>query len=327
MKTLITLSICFMIHFLHAQKQVYKDQFAHTFSIVAKDEKTGEMGVAVQSHWFSVGTVVTWAKSGVGAVATQSFVNPSYGPNGLQLMEEGLSADKALERLIRMDQGEAFRQVAFIDKNGNTAAHTGSMCVDYANHISHKNFSVQANMMLNDNVVPAMQYAFMKYDDLPLAERLVEVLKAAQKAGGDIRGKQSAALVVVGPEKAEHPWEDKLVDLRVDDHKTPIKELERLLKVKRGYDWMNKGDLAIEDNDIEAALDAYSKAEELLKGNIEVTYWKAVSLWNADEKEQAIPILKKIFKQDKNWKTLTYRLIDSEIISASAEELDKYFDN
>lgn len=325
MKNIIILSLSLIINSLYAQKQVYKDQFAHTFSIVAKDEKTGEMGVAVQSHWFSVGTVVAWAKSGVGAVATQSFVNPSYGPNGLQLMQEGLSAEEALEKLIKMDQGEAFRQVAFVDKNGNTAAHTGEKCVESASHISHQNFSVQANMMLNDKVVPAMQYAFMKHDDLPLAERLVEVLKAAQKAGGDIRGKQSAALLVVGPELVEHPWEDKLVDLRVDDHKNPIKELERLLKVKRGYDWMNKGDLAIEDDDIEAALEAYSKAEELLKGNIEVTYWKAISLWNAGEKEKAVPILKRIFKEDKNWKTLTYRLIDSEIISASEEELDKYF--
>jgi len=308
-----------------AQKRVYKDKFAHTFSIVAKDENTGEMGVAVQSHWFSVGSVVAWGKSGVGVVATQSFVNPSYGPNGLKLMEEGLSAEEALKQLINMDEGQAYRQVAFLDSMGRTAAHTGEKCVEAASHIAHENFSVQANMMLNDDVVPEMQYAFMKFANLPLAERLVEVLKAAQKAGGDIRGKQSAALLIVGAEKVEHVWEDKKVDLRVDDHKNPIAELDRLLKVKRGYEWMNKGDLAIEDSDIEAALDAYSKAEELLKGNIEVTYWKAISLWNADKKDQAIPILKKIFKTDKNWKTLTYRLIDSEIINASEIELDKYF--
>ena len=321
--------ICFslLMYTGYAQKKIYKDQFAHTFSIVARDENTGEMGVAVQSHWFSVGTVVAWAKSGVGAVATQSFVNPSYGPNGLKLMDEGLSADEALTKLINMDQGEAFRQVAFIDNTGKTAAHTGEKCVESALHIVHDNFSVQANMMLNDLVVPAMQYAFMKHNNLPLAERLVEVLKAAQAAGGDIRGKQSAALIIVNAEKVENVWEDKKVDLRVDDHKNPIQELERLLKVKRGYDWMNMGDIAIEDNDIDAALKAYSKAEELLKGNTEVTYWKAISLWNADEKEQAIPILKKIFKKDKNWKTLTYRLINSEIISSSEEELDKYFKN
>lgn len=303
----------------------YKDQFAHTFSIVARDENTGEMGVAVQSHWFAVGNSVAWGKSGVGVVATQSFVNPAYGPNGLKLMEEGLTAEEALEKMVNMDEGEAFRQVAFLDVNGNTATHTGQNCIAEASHIAHENFSVQANMMLNDRVVPEMQYAFMYYRELPLAERLVEVLKAAQKAGGDIRGKQSAAILIVGPEKVENEWEDKIIDLRVDDHKNPIQELERLLSIKRGYDFMNQGDLAIEDDDINGALEAYSNAEELLKGNIEVTYWKAIALWNADEKVKAIPILKEVFKKDENWKTLTYRLLDSEIINSTISELDKYF--
>lgn len=312
---------------MNAQKKAYKDKFAHTFSIVARDENTGEMGVAVQSHWFAVGNSVAWGKSGVGVVATQSFVNPSYGPNGLKLMEEGLTAEEALTKLVNMDQGEAYRQVAFVDVNGNTAAHTGQKCIESATHIKHENFSVQANMMLNDNVIPEMQYAFMKHNDLPLAERLVEVLKAAQKAGGDIRGKQSAAIIIVGAEKVENEWEDKIIDLRVDDHKNPIQELERLLSVKRGYDFMNKGDLAVEDGDIEGALEAYSEAEKLLKGNTEVTYWKAVSLWNADKKTQAIPILKTIFKKEPNWKTLTYRLLDSEIINSTSVELDKYFKN
>jgi len=310
-----------------AQKKAYKDKFAHTFSIVARDENTGEMGVAVQSHWFAVGNSVAWGASGVGVVATQSFVNPSYGPNGLKLMKEGLTAEEALQKLVDMDPGEAFRQVAFLDVSGNTAAHTGNKCIVEASHISHENFSVQANMMLNDKVVPEMQYAFMKHSDLPLAERLVEVLKAAQNAGGDIRGKQSAAIVIVGAEKTENAWEDKIIDLRVDDHNNPIQELERLLRVKRGYDFMNKGDLAIEDGDIDAALQAYSEAENLLKGNIEVTYWKAVSLWNADKKAEAIPILKSIFKKDPNWKTLTYRLLDSDIINSTTVELDKYFKN
>lgn len=308
-----------------AQKKPYKDNFAHTFSIVARDKNTGEMGVAVQSHWFAVGNSVAWGKSGVGVVATQSFVNPSYGPNGLKLMNEGLTAEVALQKLVDMDPGEAFRQVAFLDVNGNTAAHTGVKCIVEASHINHENFSVQANMMLNDKVVPEMQYAFMKHSDLPLAERLVEVLKAAQNAGGDIRGKQSAAILIVGADKTENEWEEKLIDLRVDDHKNPIRELERLLRVKRGYDYMNEGDIAIEDGDIDAALQAYSKAENLLKGNIEVTYWKAISLWNADQKAEAIPVLKSIFKKDPNWKTLTYRLLDSDIINSTSGELDKYF--
>jgi uncharacterized Ntn-hydrolase superfamily protein len=327
MKNLLFIICILLFSNSKAQKKAYKDKFAHTFSIVARDENTGEMGVAVQSHWFAVGNSVAWGKSGVGVVATQSFVNPSYGPNGLKLMEEGLTAEEALQRLTSMDAGEAFRQVAFLDVNGNAAAHTGAKCIVEASHITHENFSVQANMMLNDKVVPEMQYAFMKYSNLPLAERLVEVLKAAQNVGGDIRGKQSAALLIVGPDKVENAWEEYLVDLRVDDHKNPIKELERLLKVKRGYDFMNKGDLAIEDGDIDGALEAYSEAENLLKGNVEVTYWKAISLWNADRKADAIPILKSIFKKDENWKTLTYRLLDSDIINSTETELDKYFNN
>lgn len=326
-KICLILSIALLSINLNAQKKAYKDKFAHTFSIVARDETTGEMGVAVQSHWFAVGNSVAWGKSGVGVVATQSFVNPSYGPNGLKLMNEGSTAEEALERLLEMDPGKAFRQVAFLDVNGHAAAHTGNKCIVEASHIAHENFSVQANMMLNDKVVPEMQYAFMKHRDLPLAERLVEVLKAAQKAGGDIRGKQSAAILIVGAEKTENEWEDKVIDLRVDDHQNPIQELERLLSVKRGYDFMNEGDLAIEDGDIDAALKAYSEAENLLKGNVEVTYWKAISLWNADKKAEAIPILKSIFKKDPNWKTLTYRLLDSDIINSTTVELDKYFKN
>lgn len=312
---------------LNAQKQAYADKFAHTFSIVARDENTGEMGVAVQSHWFAVGKSVAWGESGVGVVATQSFVNPAYGPNGLKLMSEGLAAEEALQKLVNGDSGEAFRQVAFLDNNGNTAAHTGNKCITEASHITQENFSVQANMMLNDKVVPVMQEAFMRHSDLPLAERLVEVLKAAQNAGGDIRGKQSAALIIVGSDKVENSWENEIIDLRVDDHKTPIQELERLLSVKRGYDFMNKGDLAVENGDIDGALEAYSKAENLLKGNIEVTYWKTVSLWNANKKAEAVPILNSIFKKDKNWEILTYRLLDSDIINSTKAELDKFFKN
>ncbi len=318
--------LCFIsVYSIYSQQKPFKDKFAHTYSIVARDEKTGEMGVAVQSHWFSVGPLVAWGKSGVGVVATQSFVNPGYGPNGLRLMESGAKAESALKQLIAQDEGEAFRQVAFLDAYGNTATHTGSRCIASASHYNTDNFSVQANMMLNDEVVPAMKDAFYKNNELPLAERLVEVLKAAQQAGGDIRGKQSAALIIVKPEKVEFEWEDKSIDLRVDDSESPIMELERLLKVHRGYEWMNKGDLAIEANDKSLALRSYSMAEKLLEGNIEVSYWKAISLWNMNMKDEAASVLRGIFKKDPNWKVLTYRLIDSELIQANKKELDGYF--
>lgn len=298
-----------------------KSAFAHTFSIVAKDTVTGEMAVGVQSHWFSVGSIVSWGKSGVGVVATQSFVNPAYGPEGLDLMANGLSAEQALTQLVEKDEGRAFRQVAFLDANGSVAAFTGDKCVEAAEDLQGRNFSVQANMMLNDKVVPAMAEAFIKYSEYSLAERVVEVMKAAQEAGGDIRGKQSAALIVVGPEKTSKSWEDKKIDLRVDDHATPIMELERLLKVHRAYEHMNKGDLAVEANDMDKALQEYGAAEKMFPDNLEMKYWKAVALANSGRMDEAKPIFEKVFAEDENWKEMTTRLPASGLLTISEEEL------
>jgi len=166
----------------------------HTYSIVARDAASGQMGVAVQSHWFSVGSIVTWAEAGVGAIATQSFVDPAYGPRGLELMKSGLSAEQALEALLLVDDGRNVRQVAFVDTSGTVAAHTGAKCIESADHHVGEGYSVQANMMLNDKVVPAMAKAYESAEG-DLAERLMAALEAAQAAGGDIRGKQSAAML------------------------------------------------------------------------------------------------------------------------------------
>ena len=325
------LSFLFLFSFfsllLEAQEySIEKDDFAHTFSIVAKDSATGEMAVGVQSHWFSVGTSVPWAKSGVGVVATQSFVNPAYGPNGLELMEQGKSASEALGILVAQDEGKDFRQVAFLDANGNAAAYTGAKCVKYASDITHKNFSVQANMMLNDKVVPAMEKAFIENDDLPLAERVLEALKAAQAAGGDIRGRQSAALLVVGSEKVENPWEDKKIDLRVDDSKEPLVELERLLKVARAYEFMNRGDLAVEKNDMQDALKQYGDAMNLFPENLEMKYWTAVALANSGQMEEALTIFSDIFSKDDNWKEMTRRLPASGLLTISEEQMQQILD-
>jgi uncharacterized Ntn-hydrolase superfamily protein len=305
---------------------VMKDPFAHTFSIVARDSITGEMAVGVQSHWFSVGVLVPWGQSGVGVVATQSFVNPAYGPKGLELMEKGKSSVSALKELVAKDEGKAFRQVAFLDATGKASAFTGEKCVESALQHIGNNFSVQANMMLNDNVVPAMAKAFKENANLPLAERLVKVLKAAQAAGGDIRGKQSAALIVVGPDKVENIWEDKKIDLRVDDSDDPLKELERLLKVARAYEFMNRGDLAMEQKNVDEALKQYGKAEELFPENLEMKFWKAVALANSKRLEEAIPIFKSIFKADSNWRTLTLRLPASGLLNISESELKQLVD-
>ena len=303
--------------------QVYKDQFAHTFSIVAQDARTGEMGVAVQSHWFSVGTLVAWGKSGVGVVATQSFINPAYGPEGIALMEKGVPADKALQQLIAKDDGRDYRQVAMLDVNGNVSAYTGKSCIRFADDITGDRFSVQANMMLNDKVVPAMEKAFRNHADLPLAERMVKVLEAAQKAGGDIRGKQSAALIVVGKDKVSEPWKDKLVDLRVDDSEHPIAELGRLLTVHRAYEHMNNGDLAVEHNDMKKALEEYGAAQKLFPENLEMQYWTAIALANSGDLKAALPVFKRVFKKNENWKELTRRLPDSGLLTVSKADLQK----
>jgi uncharacterized Ntn-hydrolase superfamily protein len=296
---------------------------AHTFSIVARDSLTGEMAVAVQSHWFSVGTSVSWAEAGMGAVATQSFTNKSFGIRGLDLLRRGLSAQDALDILLSDDAGKDVRQVAIIDMNGNVAAHTGKSCIQYASHIKGKQFSVQSNMMLGNKVCESMAAAFENSGKKSLGEKMLIALEAAQKAGGDIRGQQSAALIVV-PAKAEgKPWDERTVDLRVDDSKEPIKELRRLFDVHTAYVHMNNGDLAVEKNDMTTAMQEYNAAMKLMPGNLEMQYWTAVTLANNRSTDKALPIFKKVFAGNKNWKELTKRLPAVNLLTVSEAELKK----
>lgn len=307
-------------------QSVQPSDLAHTFSIVARDERTGEMAVAVQSHWFSVGSVVSWGEGGVGVVATQSFVNKSFGLRGLDLLKQGKSPQEALDQLLSDDTGKEFRQVAILDTKGGVATHTGKNCLESAGHLNGPNFSVQANMMLNDKVVPAMEKTWKDNEAMPLAERMVEVLKAAQKAGGDIRGKQSAALLVVSPENTGKPWDDRLIDLRVDDAVDPITELARLLMVSRAYEHMNKGDLHVEKNEMAKAMDEYNQAMKMFPGNLEMQYWTAITLANGKEVSKASVMLQKIYKQDANWRELTKRLPKAgllTVLDAEFKELTK----
>lgn len=298
-----------------------KEPFVHTYSIVARDTVTGEMGVAVQSHWFSVGSVVTYGKAGVGVVATQSLVNPSYGPKGLALMEQGLSPEQALSALIANDSGEMYRQVAFLNVKGEVATHTGTLCIDEAGHKKGKNFSVQANMMLNNSVWGAMATAFENTKGA-LSERMLASLKAAEVEKGDIRGKQSAAILIVKSEASGNKWNDIVIDLRVEDHKNPIEELERLIQVHKAYDFMNKGDLAMEHGDTEKAEELYLNAQNLFPENIEMRYWYAINLLNNDELVKAKGILQEIFSEDDNWRILTKRLVKSKLLVIAKEELE-----
>jgi uncharacterized Ntn-hydrolase superfamily protein len=279
----------------------------HTYSIVARDPATGELGVAVQSHWFSVGSIVPWAEAGVGAVATQSFVDPSYGKLGLELMRVGRTAPEALRGLLAADSGSAVRQVAMIDAQGHVAAHTGERCIVAAGHVVGENFSVQANMMEKDTVWPAMAKAFREAKG-DLAARMMAALEAAEAAGGDIRGKQSAALIVVSGKPTGKSWIDRKFDLRVDDHPKPLEELKRLLTLQRAYNLMNEGDLAVERNDGKAALEAYSGAQALVPGNAEMVFWTAVSLVNMNRVDEALPLFQKTFKMDPRWRELLTRL-------------------
>ena len=306
---------------MNAQFFKKDNAFAHTYSIVARDSITGEMAVGVQSHWFSVGTAVSWGEGGVGVVATQSFTNKSFGPRGLALLKEGKTASETLKQLLSDDEGRDVRQVAILDSKGNVAAHTGKKCIEYADHITGEGFSVQSNMMLTDKVCASMASAYRKSAGKPLAERIVIALRAAQEAGGDVRGKQSAALLVVSGKSEGKPWDERTVDLRVDDHKEPIIELDRLLKVQRAYEHMNAGDLFVEKNDMKGAMDEYNKAMKQFPANLEMQYWTAITLANNKKTKEASAILKKIYVKDANWRELTRRLPKAGLLTVSAEDL------
>ena len=331
MKSKFLLKLVFLIPFaiLNSQfsilnAQLYKSDspFAHTYSIVAFDEKAGDMGVAVQSHWFSVGTIVTWGEAGVGVVATQSFVNPAFGPGGLELLKKGKTPQEAVDELIKSDEGREFRQLAILDSKGRAASFTGKNCIQPAGNIVGKGFSVQANLMSNDRIWPAMEKAFINSKGA-LAERMLVALEAAENAGGDIRGKQSAALLVVRAKSTGKIWEDRLVDLRVDDNKAPLVELRRLLSIHRAYEHMNNGDLAVEKNDMDAAMKEYSSAMKMFPDNLEMKFWTAIALANKGNLKEALPMFREIFAKDKNWRDLTPRLLPNGLLKVTPDQLNE----
>lgn len=280
---------------------------AHTFSIVARNPETGRMGAAVQSHWFSVGSVVTWGEAGVGVVATQSLVEVSYGPLGVALMRAGKTAPEALTALLAADEGRDLRQVAVVDTSGHVATHTGARCIAEAGHEAGESFSVQANMMLNTTVWPEMAAAY-RTSDGDLAERLLASLEAGQAAGGDIRGQQSAAILIVEAASTGRPWADTVMDLRVEDHHQPIQELRRVVQLHRAYEHMNRGDEYLGENRIDEALQEYRAAAALAPQIEELPFWHAVTLVGMDRLEDALPIFREVFQANPLWATLLQRL-------------------
>jgi uncharacterized Ntn-hydrolase superfamily protein len=280
-----------------------------TYSIVAVDSATGEIGVAVQSHWFSVGSVVTWAEPGVGAVATQAFIEPAYGPRGLALMRSGIPAPAALAALLSADEGRDVRQVAMIDAAGRVAAHTGSRDIPAAGHYVGPGVSVQANTMRNEKVWPAMARAFETTSG-DLATRLLAALDAAEAAGGDIRGRQSAALVVVSGNRNDPPWQ-RIFDLRVEDHPAPLAELRRLLTMARAYRAATDGDNYMTAGKVDSALASYHQAAALLPDsatNGELAYWVGVTLADQGRTDESLPWFRRAFAQDRSWIELLDRL-------------------
>lgn len=291
-----------------------------TYSIVARDSVTGEMGVAVQSHWFNVGAIVGWGEAGVGVIATQSFVNASFGLKGLELLKQGKTPKQVVDELIDGDEGKDFRQLAVLDANGNTASYTGSKCIEDAGNIAGVNYSVQANLMLNNKVWQAMEIAFNETSG-KLAERMIAALEAAQNVGGDIRGMQSASIMVWKGKSTGEPWNDKIIDLRVEDNPNPVAELKRLLTVQRAYEHMNAGDVAVEKNDMTLAMYEYNAAMVMFPDNLEMKYWTAITLANNGKLNDALPLFNYVFATDKNWKLLTQRLPKSGLLIVSDNDM------
>ncbi len=279
----------------------------HTYSIVARDLATGELGVAVQSHWFAVGAGVAWAEAGVGAVATQSFIDPAYGPLGLTLMRAGRSAPEALQALLAGDAQRDVRQVGMVDAQGRVATHTGPLCIPAAGGQSGAGYVVQANLMDKAGVWPAMARAYESARG-DLAERLLAALEAAQAEGGDIRGQQSAALVVVKGRSTGRPWADRLFDVRVDDHPEPLRELRRLTQLQRAYNHMTAGDDCVALHDWACAEREYGAARALEPDNAEMAFWAAVALATNERLDAARPLFAQAFHADARWRELVRRL-------------------
>jgi uncharacterized Ntn-hydrolase superfamily protein len=295
-------------------------RLAHTYSIVARDSATGELGVAVQSHYFSVGPIVPWAESGVGAVATQSLVLVDYGPRGLELMRTGMTAKQALDALTAVDPGVSGRQVAMIDAHGSVAAHTGKDCIPDAGHHVGAQYSVQANLMSNPRIWPAMAQAY-EHAHGDLGERMLQALEAAERAGGDIRGRQSAAILVVKGTPSGRPWADHVLDLRVEDHAQPLVELRRLMRLRRAYNLEDQGDNFISEKKPAEAMKAYEAAMKLAPDVVELQFWAAVSMYTNDRKQEGLALFRKVFARERRWIDLVPRLAKAGLFPNDAKQI------
>jgi uncharacterized Ntn-hydrolase superfamily protein len=286
-----------------------------TYSIVARDAQTNELGVAVQSHYFQVGRLVPWAAAGVGAVATQSMVNVSFGPLGLEYMRAGYTATQALKALLAADTQPEVRQVALVDGQGTVAAHTGAKCIPAAGHRTGDGFSCQANLTERDTVWDAMFEAYSTTQG-PLAERMLAALDAAEAEGGDIRGKQSAAMLVVTGNPTGKAWEDRIIDLRVEDAPDPLQELSRLLHIKRAYETDAQADKLEEAGDKDAAITKRREAIALAPEMVELRFWTGLSLAESGNLDEGCRLIAEAAQKNQRWIETIRRLVAADRISA-----------
>ena len=286
-----------------------------TYSIVARDKNTGEFGVAVQSHYFQVGPVVPWALAGVGAVATQSQVNISYGPLGLELLRAGYSAEQALKALTAGDPHADLRQCAIVDAAGNVATHTGAKCIPAAGHKVGDGFSCQANLMEKDTVWGAMAAAY-ESTAAPLADRMMAALDAAEAEGGDIRGRQSSAMLVVSGTGTGRSWDDRLIDLRVDDAAEPLLELRRLLRIKHAYAADSEAARLDEAGDAAAAGAKRKEAFELAPELIELRFWAGLAMATSGDLDGGCVLIGEAVHDDARWLETVRRLVGVDRVTA-----------
>ncbi|SNR88847.1 Uncharacterized conserved protein, Ntn-hydrolase superfamily [Haloechinothrix alba] len=275
-----------------------------TYSIVAVDPDTGDLGIAAQSHFFGVGRLATWSESGVGAIATQAFVNVDFGPDGLAKLRAGVTPGEALDELLEEDDLREYRQLAVVDAAGRTASHTGALCVPASGGLRDDGVAVQGNMLASDAVYEAMLDAYQRAEGT-LADRMLAGMTAAERQGGDVRGSQSAVMKVVSGTVSERPWQEVLLDVRVDDHHDPITELARLLPLHRAFDQLGTVMFAprlmmgtytgVSRDELESALDSLSRAREVLGDNLEAAFWQAVLLARAGRTEEAKALFVEIF--------------------------------
>jgi uncharacterized Ntn-hydrolase superfamily protein len=284
-----------------------------TYSIVARDKETGEFGVAVQSHYFQVGPTVPWAIAGVGAVATQSMVNVSFGPLGLEYLKAGYAAEQTLNALLAGDSEPQSRQVSIVDANGGVATHTGKKCIPAAGHRMGDGFSVQANLMEKDTVWDAMFAAYTSSKE-PLAERMLAALDAAEAEGGDIRGKQSAAMLVVTGKPTGRSWEDRIIEIRVEDAPDPNVELRRLLRVKRAY--MALQDAGRAGDDKAAAAARLQEALALAPEMVEIAFWGGLEMAQAGQVDAGCELMLRAVNKDRRWIETINRLVAAERLPA-----------